>query len=296
MPTGVAPSKAPMLRPASKISRSRLVQLVRAAVSRTPGCRSRGTPSQSSSPIVRTGNAPGRTQAWSCRLPTRASRGRASAIHPMEAACRALGAWRARPARTAERGVTGGDHRYCRGMAANAVGAASRPGRHCGGDCRCSLRRHVLHSDGFVLLALSLCTAALGVLNTEAVRAPGSRWRRSPCPCSSGGFLLSVRSLLLLYVVVAAVGIFESSQGSRSVGSVLRRVRDRRDRAAVRPQPRPPRRPGHARRLDAGRPARPAARPGRDAGAARGLVGGGRAAFRGRRLVLRRLPRLHPVR
>ena len=37
-------------------------------------------------------------------------------------------------------------------------------------------------------------------------------------PVLVGGFLLSVRSLLLLYIVVAAVGIFESTHGSRSVG------------------------------------------------------------------------------
>jgi hypothetical protein len=59
------------------------------------------------------------------------------------------------------------------------------------------VRRHVLHSDGFVLLALSLCTAALGVLNSD--------YSHTWFPVASlslaalvGGFLLSVRSLLLL--------------------------------------------------------------------------------------------------
>jgi hypothetical protein len=82
------------------------------------------------------------------------------------------------------------------------------------------VRRHVLHSDGFVLLAVSLCAAALGVLNTD--------YSRTWFPVASlslavlvGGFLLSVRSLLLLYVVVTAVGVFEYSHGSRNVGPFL---------------------------------------------------------------------------
>jgi hypothetical protein len=65
------------------------------------------------------------------------------------------------------------------------------------------VRRHLLHSEGFVLLVLSLVAAALAALYTE---------NRSLFPVSmlalvvlAGGFLLSVRSLLLLDVVVAAV-------------------------------------------------------------------------------------------
>ncbi len=79
------------------------------------------------------------------------------------------------------------------------------------------LRRHVIHSDGFVLLALSLCAVAAGVLNN---RGPGTWFPVAmlSLPVLVGGFLLSVRSLLLLYIVVAAVGIFESTHGSRSVG------------------------------------------------------------------------------
>ena len=79
------------------------------------------------------------------------------------------------------------------------------------------VRRHVLHSDGFVLLALSLCAVALGVLNVD--------YSKTWFPVASlslaaliGGFLLSVRSLLLLYVVVTSVAIFEYSHGSHSAG------------------------------------------------------------------------------
>jgi hypothetical protein len=79
------------------------------------------------------------------------------------------------------------------------------------------VRRHVIHSDGFVLLVLSLCAVAAGVLNNKG---PGTWFPVAmlSLPVLVGGFLLSVRSLLLLYIVVAAVGIFESTHGSRSVG------------------------------------------------------------------------------
>jgi hypothetical protein len=77
-------------------------------------------------------------------------------------------------------------------------------------------RRHLLHSDGFVLLVLSLCAVALGLLNSFG----SGTW----FPVSTislvvlvGGFLLSVRSVLLLYVVVGAVGIFEYAHG-RNIG------------------------------------------------------------------------------
>ena len=70
-------------------------------------------------------------------------------------------------------------------------------------------RRHLLHSDGFALLALSLSALALGVLHME-----NPEW----FPAASlslvvlvGGFVLSVRSLLLLDVVVAAVLLWELS-------------------------------------------------------------------------------------
>jgi len=69
------------------------------------------------------------------------------------------------------------------------------------------IRRYLLYSDGFTLLVLSLCAAALGVLFTQY---------RALFPLSmlalvvlAGGFLLSVRSLLLLDAVVAAVVVFE---------------------------------------------------------------------------------------
>ncbi|MGZ4626641.1 MAG: PP2C family protein-serine/threonine phosphatase [Kineosporiaceae bacterium] len=73
-------------------------------------------------------------------------------------------------------------------------------------------RRH-LHSDGFVLLVLSLSAAALGGL---------SLLRSDWFPSASlavvvlvGGFLLSVRSLLMLDVVVAVVMAFEISRSSK---------------------------------------------------------------------------------
>jgi Stage II sporulation protein E (SpoIIE) len=79
------------------------------------------------------------------------------------------------------------------------------------------VRRHVIHSDGFVLLALSLCTVAAGVLN---IKGTGTWFPVAmlSLPVLVGGFLLSVRSLLLLYIAVAAVGIYDSAHGSRSVG------------------------------------------------------------------------------
>jgi hypothetical protein len=78
-------------------------------------------------------------------------------------------------------------------------------------------RRHLLHSDGFVLLVLSLCAAGLGLLNSEG----SPTW--FPVSMISlvvlvGGFLLSVRSLMLLYIVVGAVAVYEYSHGGRSVG------------------------------------------------------------------------------
>jgi hypothetical protein len=100
--------------------------------------------------------------------------------------------------------------------------AATRSGRRRGRSAlrwRVSLlvRRHLLHSDGVVLLVLSLCALGIGLLNTHA----SATW----FPVSTlslvvliGGFLLSVRSVLLLYLMVAAVGVFEYSHGGRSIG------------------------------------------------------------------------------
>ena len=69
------------------------------------------------------------------------------------------------------------------------------------------VRRHLLHSEGFVLLVLSLVAGALAALYTE---------NRGLFPVSllalvvlAGGFLLSVRSLLLLDVVVTAVVLLD---------------------------------------------------------------------------------------
>ena len=82
------------------------------------------------------------------------------------------------------------------------------------------VRRHLLHSEGFVLLVLSLVAAALGVLYTE---------NRGLFPVSmlalvvlGGGFLLSVRSLLLLDVVVASVVVLDVVRESTvSKGAIL---------------------------------------------------------------------------
>jgi hypothetical protein len=82
------------------------------------------------------------------------------------------------------------------------------------------VRRHALHSEGFVLLVLSLVAAALGALFMQ---------NRGLFPVSmlalvvlGGGFLLSVRSLLLLDVVVASVVVLDVVRAeSVSTGAIL---------------------------------------------------------------------------
>jgi hypothetical protein len=84
------------------------------------------------------------------------------------------------------------------------------------------VRRHLVHSDGFALIALSLCAVALGGLFLVS---------RSWFPLSSlavvvlaGGFLLSVRNLLLLDLVVALVIVLEvvrADQPRVSPGAIL---------------------------------------------------------------------------
>jgi hypothetical protein len=90
--------------------------------------------------------------------------------------------------------------------------AAVRPSRRRGRQAswwraKTWVRRHVLHSDGFALLTLSACAAASGALFLTD---------RSWFPLTTlalvvlaGGFLLTVRSLLILDVVVATVIVFE---------------------------------------------------------------------------------------
>lgn len=82
-------------------------------------------------------------------------------------------------------------------------------------------RRHLAHSDGFHLLLLCLCAAGLGALFLE---------NRDWFPLSAlalvvlvGGFLLSVRSLLLLDLVVAVVVVLEVVRAGTPVsrGAVL---------------------------------------------------------------------------
>ena len=104
--------------------------------------------------------------------------------------------------------------------------SATRPSRRGRGAgwwrARTWVRRHVLHSDGFTLVALSLCAAALGALFLV---------NRTWFPLSAlavvvlaGGFLLSVRSLILLDLVVASVVVLEIARGSAprvSPGAVL---------------------------------------------------------------------------
>jgi hypothetical protein len=64
------------------------------------------------------------------------------------------------------------------------------------------LRRHVAHSDGFVLGVLCLAAAGLAVLNATASRRYFST-STEVLVVLVGGFLLTVRSLLLLYAVAA---------------------------------------------------------------------------------------------
>jgi len=82
-------------------------------------------------------------------------------------------------------------------------------------------RRHLLHSEGFVLLSLSLAAVALGGLHVDF-----ARWFPSTSLALVvlvGGFLLGVRSLLMLDVVVAAVLLWELSPLTRYIppGSVV---------------------------------------------------------------------------
>jgi hypothetical protein len=79
------------------------------------------------------------------------------------------------------------------------------------------VRRYLLYSDGFALIVLSLAAVGLGLLNALVSRTyfPASMLT---LVVLVGGFLLSVRSLLLLFVVVGAVGSYEASHGSRALG------------------------------------------------------------------------------
>ncbi len=69
------------------------------------------------------------------------------------------------------------------------------------------LTRHVYRTDGFALLALSLVAVALGVL--ARVNGDWFPFATLIIVVVVGGLLLSVRSLVLLYVVVAVVLVFE---------------------------------------------------------------------------------------
>jgi hypothetical protein len=81
------------------------------------------------------------------------------------------------------------------------------------------LRRYLLHSDGFALLMLSLVSAALAVLNQQSRQLFPSAMQT--LVVLVGGFLLTVRSLLLLYVVVAlSIGLVWSRNAS-TVGATL---------------------------------------------------------------------------
>lgn len=75
-------------------------------------------------------------------------------------------------------------------------------------------RRHLLHSDGVALIGLSVCAAGLGLLYvTQPTYFPLSMLS---LVVLAGGFLLSVRSLVMLDLVVAAVVALELSR-SRDV-------------------------------------------------------------------------------
>ena len=82
------------------------------------------------------------------------------------------------------------------------------------------IRRHLLYSDGFALILLSLAAVALSLLNTSVSRTLFSLSMLSLIVLV-GGFLLSVRSLLLLFVVVAASVAFEYVDGSRATGPLV---------------------------------------------------------------------------
>jgi stage II sporulation SpoE-like protein len=82
------------------------------------------------------------------------------------------------------------------------------------------VRRYLLYSDGFALLLLSVAAVAMGMLNAHADRTIFSVSMLS-LVVLVGGFLLSVRSLLMLFVVVAAVVAFEYSNGARAVGPLV---------------------------------------------------------------------------
>jgi hypothetical protein len=68
-------------------------------------------------------------------------------------------------------------------------------------------RRHLLHSEGFVLVLLSLCSVLLGALFLQ--NRPMFPLAMQALVVLAGGLLLSVRSLLLLDVVVASVVVLE---------------------------------------------------------------------------------------
>jgi hypothetical protein len=73
------------------------------------------------------------------------------------------------------------------------------------------IRRHLLHHEGYALLLLSLGAVGLAVLyDTNRMWFPLASLALIVL---AGGVLLSVRSLLLLDVVVAAVVIFEVTRG-----------------------------------------------------------------------------------
>lgn len=79
------------------------------------------------------------------------------------------------------------------------------------------VRRYLLYSQSFVLLVLSLVAVILGLLNVYASRTVFS-FAMLSLVVLAGGFLLGVRSLLLLFVVVGAVAVGEWSSGARAVG------------------------------------------------------------------------------
>ena len=100
-------------------------------------------------------------------------------------------------------------------MARRSHPRSSRPGTLGGGWRRLSffLRRHLVHTESFVFVCLSTAAVALGVLSLT-----DDTW----FPLSSlavvvllGGFLLSVRSLVLLDLVVAAVVALELARAPK---------------------------------------------------------------------------------
>src|SRR4029079_4122881 len=186
MPTSRSSSYAPMSRPGSWVSRADSSSSGGAVMPNAWASTSRNA-RQSSSPSVRTGQVL-----------------RGEVIRPAYQTGRTPGQRNASVNRTWPHALIGRNASVNRTWPRGQLGTvcampAVRPSRRRGRQAswwraKTWVRRHVLHSDGFALLALSACAAASGALFLT---------NRSWFPLSTlalvvlaGGFLLTVRSLL----------------------------------------------------------------------------------------------------